>query len=151
MANIVGIDNMSVEDIREEVAKGGRFVQYIWCVSIVVMSFKRPTDVFFIRSDESAAAKALPYTLLTLFLGWWGFPWGIIYSFQCLGVNTNGGYDLTEEFMQSINASLYYDHDDENIAIDAIEEVVQSSDAEPDPKPKNQNQPINRSGSVIQR
>ncbi|WP_182418601.1 hypothetical protein [Bartonella sp. HY038] len=147
MANIVGIENMSVEEIREEVAKGGRFVQYIWCVSIIIMSFKNPTDIFFVRSDESAAKKALPYTLLTLFLGWWGFPWGILYSFQCLGVNTSGGYDLTEEFMQSINASLH----DEAIAMDYSETVAENADAEQDLKPKDDNRPVNRSGSVVQR
>jgi hypothetical protein len=35
-------------------------------------------------------------------MGWWGFPWGPIFSIQSLVVNLKGGKDLTA----AISASL---------------------------------------------
>ncbi len=100
MANIVGADGMTDAEIIAEVEKGGRFVYYIWCVSILVMTFKRSSDVYFLRAGESAVKKGLSYTFLTLFAGWWGIPWGPIYSLQCLGTNLSGGKDVTDHFVQ---------------------------------------------------
>ena len=61
------------------------------------MTFKRPTGVYFIRAGESAAMKALPRTLLTLVMGWWGIPWGFIYTPMALFTNLSGGKDVTQQ------------------------------------------------------
>jgi len=100
MATIIGIDGMSSEEIAAEVARGGHFVYFTWCVSIIIMTFKRSSDVHFIRTGESAAKRGLPYTLLTLVAGWWGIPWGPIYSLQCLGTNLSGGKDVTDQVVK---------------------------------------------------
>ena len=76
MANIVGIENMTAAQIRSEIAQGGRFVHYIWCVSIIVMTFRRSSDIYFIPAGKSAISKGLPFTFLTVLLGWWGFHGG---------------------------------------------------------------------------
>jgi len=39
----------------------------------------------------------LGFTLLSLVLGWWGIPWGPIYTVQSLWVNAQGGRDVTRE------------------------------------------------------
>jgi hypothetical protein len=41
----------------------------------------------------------MPWTLLTIVLGWWGIPWGPVYSIQSLVVNLKGGKDVTAEVM----------------------------------------------------
>ncbi len=92
---IEGIEGMSADQIRFEVQRGGKFVLYHYCVSIVVMTFRRSSPVYFIPTGHSAAGKGLPWTLLTLVLGWWGIPWGPIYSIQSLVVNFQGGKDVT--------------------------------------------------------
>ena len=43
---IKGIDGMTVAQIQEEVANGGKFVLYTYCISIVVMSFRRPSAIY---------------------------------------------------------------------------------------------------------
>jgi len=100
MAPIKGIDGMSNEEIIAEVTRGGRFVYFTWCASIIILTFKRSSDVYFIRAGESAAKLGLPYTLLTLVVGWWGIPWGPIYSLQCLGTNLFGGKDVTDQIVK---------------------------------------------------
>ena len=96
---IRGIDGMSDAEIHAEVDKGGRFVTYMWCISIIVMTFRRGTDIYFIKAGQSAVVHGLPYTLLTLLLGWWGIPWGPIYSVQCLYKNLSGGVDVTDRIL----------------------------------------------------
>jgi len=61
------------------------------------------TDVHFVRSDEKAVVKGLGYTLLTFVAGWWGIPWGPIYSIGCLSTNLSGGKDVTGEMMKMMD------------------------------------------------
>ncbi|HEY2168147.1 MAG TPA: hypothetical protein VGJ30_00865 [Candidatus Angelobacter sp.] len=95
MAKIVGIEGMNPQQLANELQSGARFVQYQYCVSALVITFKRGTDIYFVRADESRLVKGLTWTLLTLVAGWWGIPWGPIYTVQSLWVNLRGGHDLT--------------------------------------------------------
>ncbi len=47
----------------------------------------------------------LPYTLLSLFIGWWGFPWGLVYTPMVLIQNLGGGNDVTAEVMSALGVS----------------------------------------------
>ena len=69
---IQGIDGMAPEQIVAEVERGGRFVVYQYCFSLLIMTFKRGTDIYFVRADENRVVKGLPWTLLSLFVGWGG-------------------------------------------------------------------------------
>lgn len=104
MASIKNIDGMTIEEINRELERGAKFVIFEYCVSILVMTFKRGSDVHFIKSGESTAGSSILYTLITLVFGWWGFPWGPIYSIGSLFTNLTGGKDVTQEVIQSINA-----------------------------------------------
>jgi hypothetical protein len=99
MANtkISGIEGMSTGQVRFELDRGGRFVLFQYCVSLLVVTFKRPSPIYFIRAGESAFGKSIGFTLLTLVAGWWGIPWGPIYSVQSIYRNLSGGKDITKE------------------------------------------------------
>lgn len=99
---IVGIEGMTPAQIQTEVQHGAKFVMFRYCISVLVLTFRRGTDIYFIRAGESAAMKSLPFTLLSLFLGWWGFPWGLVYTPQALITNLGGGKDLTAEVLASL-------------------------------------------------
>lgn len=99
---IQGIDGISKEQLRFEIQNGGKFVLFQYCISVVVLTFKRPSDIYFVRPGESPVAKGLGFTLLSALLGWWGIPWGPIYTVQSLYVNFRGGRDVTESVMASM-------------------------------------------------
>ncbi|WP_058303307.1 hypothetical protein [Gorillibacterium timonense] len=101
---IVGIKNLSVEQLKSELQRGGKFVIYQYSFSVIIMSFKRSSNVHLIKYGESSFAKGLLYTLPTLLLGWWGIPWGPIYTVSTVISNSRGGKDVTEEVKQSLNA-----------------------------------------------
>jgi hypothetical protein len=102
--NINGVENLTVQDLQDEVAAGGKFVIYSYCFSIIVMSFKRGTDIYFVKSTENRFVKSLPWFFLSFFFGWWGLPWGIIYTIGCLGNCIGGGKDVTADVMNFIHA-----------------------------------------------
>ena len=99
---IVGIEGLSAAQLRDEVDRGGRFVVYGWCVSFLILTLKRSSDVTFVRAGHSRVAAGLGWTTLSFFLGWWGFPWGFIYTPMALFTNLNGGKDVTQNVMGAI-------------------------------------------------
>lgn len=99
---ITGIEGMSKAQIDFEVQRGARFVFYQYCISILVLTFKRPSSIYFLRAGESRVAKGLPFSLISLFLGWWGIPWGPIYTIGSFITNFKRGKDVTQEVLQSL-------------------------------------------------
>ena len=97
MAKIVGLEGLTGEQIAEDLRNGARFVVYSYCVSLLIVTLKRGTDIYFVRPGESRAMKSLPWTLLSLFVGWWGFPFGLIYTPWAIISNLSGGKDVTAE------------------------------------------------------
>ena len=99
------VQKMSIDELNQHLAEGGKFVRYTYCISIVIMTFQRESDIYFIRKQDNAVSEGLPYTLLTLLLGWWGIPFGPIYSIIGLVRNLGGGRDVTEDVINAFNAS----------------------------------------------
>ncbi|MDR0923940.1 MAG: hypothetical protein LBN31_06270 [Hungatella sp.] len=98
---IIGANDLSEYEINNELRNGGKLVIYQFCISILVMTFKRGSDIYLIRAGESAFVKGLGYTLLSLILGWWGLPWGPIYTIGSIITNCKGGKDVTQEIISS--------------------------------------------------
>lgn len=92
---IRGIDGMSIAEIDQALTDGGRFVFYEFTISIIILTFKRSSDIFYVPPGGSLVAKGLPYILVSLLLGWWGIPWGPIYTVGTIFTNLNGGQDVT--------------------------------------------------------
>jgi hypothetical protein len=94
---IQGIEGMSTDQLHFEIQRGGKFVFYQYAISVLVMSFRRSSDIYFIRAGEGSVSKGLPWTALSLVAGWWGIPWGPIFTIQSLVTNLKGGKDVTAE------------------------------------------------------
>ncbi len=88
---IRGIDGIKKGELEFEVQRGAKFVHFQYCISIIVLTFRRASDIYFIRQGENALVKGLPFTVLSLVAGWWGIPWGPIYTIQSVYNNSCGG------------------------------------------------------------
>jgi len=104
MAQIQNIQGMTVDELNRELERGGKFVIFQYCFSVIIMTFKRGSDVYFIRSGESTIKHSIGYTLLTFFVGWWGIPWGPVYTIGSIFTNLTGGKDVTQEVINSLNS-----------------------------------------------
>ena len=83
----------------QEVEAGGRFVIFTYCVSVLIMTFKRSSNVVFLRKHEDGAGDAIRYSLISGVAGWWGIPWGPIWTIAALISNARGGRDVTREVL----------------------------------------------------
>ena len=101
MAKIRGIEGMKQGELEFEIQRGAKFVLFQYCISLIIITFRRPSDIYFLKQGESPAMKGLPFTLLSLVAGWWGIPWGPIYTIQSVYNNSRGGKDVTQAVMQS--------------------------------------------------
>ena len=100
---IVGIEGMNVDELNLELERGGKFVIFEYCISIIVMTFRRSTNVYFIKEGQGTTGKSIGFTLISLILGWWGIPWGPIYTVGSLITNLGGGKDVTNEVIDSLS------------------------------------------------
>jgi hypothetical protein len=94
---IHGIDRLTPKELDAALLAGGRFVRYEYCISLLVATKRPLSEVFFLRPGELGLLRGLPYTLLSLLLGWWGIPWGIVYTPLVIITNCAGGHDITPE------------------------------------------------------
>jgi hypothetical protein len=101
--SIKGTEGMSSEEISLEIQRGGKFVVFLYTISVVILTFRRGSDVHFVKSGESAVGKGLGYTLLTLLAGWWGIPWGPIYTIGSVITNLSGGKDVTNDVVTALS------------------------------------------------
>ena len=102
---IVGIEHLSQEQIQTELQGGARFIVYQYCISVLVMSFKRSSNIHFVPAGKSATAKSVPFVLASLLLGWWGIPWGPIWTIGTVAKNLGGGIDVTGEVLSAQRAA----------------------------------------------
>ena len=96
---------MTVDRLSSQLGRGAKFVMFQYCISVVVLTFKRPSAIYFVPAGESATARGIGFTALSLLLGWWGIPWGPIYTIQSVWVNSRGGRDVTREVAAALGAT----------------------------------------------
>lgn len=97
-----GTEGMTIQQIEDDVLRGGRFRIFLWNFSLIVLSFQRNTSVRYFRSSESPGAQALLWSMLSFLIGWWGIPWGIFFTIHTLWTNSLGGKDVTKEILTSV-------------------------------------------------
>jgi len=102
--DVVGLGNVSPAQLRAEIHAGSRLVVYHYCVSIIVVTMKEGSSIYVIRPGDSAFTKGLPFSLCSLILGWWGIPWGPIWTISTIVRNCRGGLDVTADTLRRITS-----------------------------------------------
>jgi hypothetical protein len=99
---INGIENLNPDDFDFELQRGGKLVYFEYCISLLVVTLRRPSDAYFVRVGESSVLRGMPFTLISLIGGWWAIPWGPIRTIQCLYTNLGGGKPAPPEVINSM-------------------------------------------------
>lgn len=63
-------------------------------LSFLVVSFKIPSRLYVV-GHEGTRVVAVVSTVMSLLVGWWGVPWGPIYTVQVVSANLRGGVKRT--------------------------------------------------------
>lgn len=98
----------SPQELLDEINRGGRFVRFQYAVSVIVLSMRLSSGIYYIPPGGSRVSRSLPFILLSFLLGPWGFPFGPIFVIWALIVNLSGGEDLTQAFHQSVLEQIGY-------------------------------------------
>ncbi|WP_017496976.1 hypothetical protein [Flavobacterium sp. WG21] len=99
---IKNIDGLSVSQIRNMVQQGGKFVVFPYTVSFILMTLKRSSDIYFIKANENTFKYSYGFVFLNLIVGWWGIPWGPIYTIGSAYHHAVGGKDLTQAVLSHL-------------------------------------------------
>lgn len=105
---IKNIEGLSAADLQAAVNKGGRFVHYIYTISVVLFTFRKKSPVFLVPSTQIRRSKGYLYSFISLFFGWWAIPFGPRDTFTSLSTNFRGGKDVTDEVMGVISGYALY-------------------------------------------
>ena len=103
LAEITG--GLSPAEIRAEIEHGARFVVYQYVASALLVSLRRNSKIVFLRPGENAAVKSLPYTFVTMCIGWWGVPHGLMFTPVVIYRNLRGGTDITPSVLAKLQAA----------------------------------------------
>jgi hypothetical protein len=106
---IKNINGLSADDLQQHVDRGGRFVYFPFTLSFIVVTFKRTSGVYLLRAGEHAGLKGLPFTLISLVMGWWGIPFGPRYTLESIRTNLAGGKDVTDEVMATVAGYVLFE------------------------------------------
>src|SRR3989442_1142313 len=101
---IKGVGVMNAGEINFELDRGAKFVVFQYCVSVLIMTYKRPSKIYFLKPGDNAFIKGLPFIVISFVAGWWGIPWGPIWTAQALATNLRGGKNVTAKVINSLNA-----------------------------------------------
>lgn len=106
MASIHGLGEMTFGELHDEISRGGKFVAYDYCISALILSFRRSSGIYYFHPGENSVVKGLPWVALTFVFGWWGLPWGLIWTPIALVHNLAGGRDVTARVLQSLTPDV---------------------------------------------
>ena len=104
MPQIKGLEGIEPAALQRELENGAQFRIYQYTISILIMTFKRPTDIYFIRAGGSTLGPGVKYSLMSFLVGWWGVPWGFIYTPWAIISNCTGGIDVTQQVVSELGA-----------------------------------------------
>lgn len=102
--NIIGAGTLSEEEIALKLTEGHRLVSYEYCLSFIVVTLKRPTAFYLIAPKESDFGNRALFSSLSFFFGWWGIPWGPIYTIGTIYRNVSGGHDHSQTLINHVLA-----------------------------------------------
>lgn len=92
-SNIVVEENNSNSPIKcffcNKVTAQPRYVVFYEVKSFILLTTSNTTQGIF--CPDCAEKKVIKPTIITWLLGWWGFPFGILFSLYALGINLIGG------------------------------------------------------------
>ena len=93
---IKNIEGLKVNQIKQLVNQGAKFVLFPYTVSFVLMTLKRSSSIYFILPSEKSIKYSYPHVGVNLAFGWWGIPWGPIYTLSAIYTQIIGGKDVTQ-------------------------------------------------------
>jgi hypothetical protein len=102
LPKIQGVRGMTIAAVRSAVSGGARFRAFPYCESWLIVSFRRISDPVLVKPGEAMLRAGGTQVLHSLLFGWWGFPWGPIWTVSTIWRTLHGGIDVTDAVMADL-------------------------------------------------
>ena len=123
--------DISYDDILNERDNGAKFVFFGYLIPRPIFPpVKKISKVYYLRPNENASQYAAKYNLVTLFWGWWGLPFGPVYTYSTIK-NNKTGIDITDDIYDNLTKE---DFEKKQVVIRKITNIF----AHPDKSSKNE-------------
>lgn len=113
-------NNISMEEIQQEIKNGAEFIVFIYSISFLVITLKRYSTAHFIRAADSYDTVKKHYNKISRRFGWWAIPYGISHTLACIKFNNEGGLNVTEDIMLNITEDSIKSNEVELVRINTI-------------------------------
>lgn len=105
---IIVPENITFEGLEQEIAQGGKFIVYSYCISLFfAVTLRRISPAYLVRASGTAKKIKNKYNLYNYLFGWWQIPVGLPTTFHNIKVNNRGGLDVTEDIMLNITEAAF--------------------------------------------
>ena|SRR5579872_576389 len=102
LIHLAGSRPLFAEEIRSRVMAGARLVRFEICLSFLFATIRRQSPLYLTESWQDRYLRGFCYSVLALFFGLWGVPWGLIWTPRAIWINLTGGVDETEKALAAI-------------------------------------------------
>jgi hypothetical protein len=87
-----------IAELTKQQQNGYSYYRFSYVISLLVVTLRRHSKSVLLKDSDRMARiiKSLPYIALSFFLGWWGFPWGFIYTPWSIIENLGGGINSSD-------------------------------------------------------
>ena len=93
----------TLKELQSQIEAGGKFVVFQYCISLLfAVTLRRLSPAFFVKDEADIERFKKKYNLISYLFGWWGIPWGPVYTVRSLRGNNNGGTDVTEDILLNL-------------------------------------------------
>ncbi len=96
-ASLIRTEFQHISDQNVIAAHSGQWVVYEYCISLIAVTLRRTSRPIFVQPGRRRWVRGLPFVVASLVFGWWGLPWGIIYTPIAIFANLAGGADITAQ------------------------------------------------------
>ena len=104
---IVTPSKMTYEQLITSCDQGSKFVAYIYLIPRPIFPpIKRLSKIFLINPNE-VVTHSKKYNLLNLIWGWWGLPFGPVYTYTAIKQNRTG-LDYTEDVLVNLDEDSFH-------------------------------------------
>ena len=90
----------AIPGLAQAIRAGGKFVIYPYCVSAAIVTFRRSSGVVYVAPGQKV--RPWEWILISLVVGWWGIPWGPIWTIDSIRKCLGGGVNVTGAAIRSM-------------------------------------------------
>lgn len=105
---IIVPENTTFEGLKHEIAQGGRFVVFSYCISLLfAVTLRRFSPAYLVPASGPSPQLKKKYNLYNYLFGWWQIPAGLPATLRNIRINNRGGLDVTEDIMLNLTAASF--------------------------------------------